>query len=1030
MNRSKASRTRATKRRNILGDWLDTASEELLKQLDLESESIRGTIHILKALLGSSLDKSEPLFKVKQKRCAGTTEVFYQGLKSVCLKNKLEDDSMSAIASLVSGERMHIYDSQCFAQFCTFKERNDSYIARLRQQIHGCEDFGIIVNLGNWHWVSVWYLSATCTVEYYDGLKLEPSAKLRKQIKEFIHIAKNVPEEDIKWSFPRVIQQTDSKNCGIIALAHLAVKTRDWKINVDSSDIESIDYAASRAAILISIAECDAKTFIEWVRHTFCKETGAVNSDGIDEDQESETSIEYEEFQDSKAIKEDAESPDSSMEDRESDSRMDNENAEDEKSDSSMFHENDDPESSMSVEDDSQFDEPALGMEFPSKEEFVSFCTKYSKSKGFSLNVGGGKNSGKLEFAESISVKCECWRKPADTTTKRSKRPSKGTNCKMIIRAFLQTRGKVRYKITTVNLDHNHDLKGENNESHFAPLRQWNELVRSRVIQLGQLRVSTEFINRIVSDEFNLTLRNKDINNCLSMNRPPSSGDARHALGFLEAKKEEGWIVHSRVNSAGQLMDLFWMDDHQVLLYNRFSDVLIHDCTYRSNKYNMALGLMTVVDQNSCSRVVGQHLMINEDSESFEWLFEKLPKAPNVIFTDQDLAVISAVAECFPNAKHFFCVWHLSQNLLKNLRTKFSSLEDWGKFMERFHAARTSDTQEDFEKAMETLSGDYPPCAKYLGEICQSSGHWAEYALKQSFTCGIKTTQRAESTNFVVKRFLTRKARLCDVIREISNVIRRQYGEEDSRSAVVKCSPAFKHVIELCSKYLSRKIVDMIQVQMQLSIPYEFEIHSSDDGNIQATVHRGSRSRSLRIETNGATTCSCGIPTSVGIPCRHFWRIFASPSKKIPFNIKRCLNNRWFKKGLQDYQVLYVDGSTASDEVLPHPTDVFDDGNNYDETYHDNFIQDLAILRLRADVSSLSKKLLYDPEYEDKMIEARDFLRNLLNEKESADFSTKDDERNIRGGKRKGRPRSTSKPAHKLARIHLKGRTNKKQKSS
>ena len=161
---------RVTTRKTGLEKWLEKSFTDLWKQLDLESDGEkREVLDVLTAVLSDKSPRcnEDPLFAVKQKRYAGVTSIYYDGLKSVCYENLLADDPMSAMASLIAGEKSHIYDSQCFAQFCQFKAScSDRYVRRLRRQIEGCDDFGIVVNLGNWHWVCIWYSDAECNVAY------------------------------------------------------------------------------------------------------------------------------------------------------------------------------------------------------------------------------------------------------------------------------------------------------------------------------------------------------------------------------------------------------------------------------------------------------------------------------------------------------------------------------------------------------------------------------------------------------------------------------------------------------------------------------------------------------------------------------------------------------------------------------------------------------------------------------------------------------------------------------------------------
>ena len=58
--------------------------------------------------------------------------------------------------------------------------------------------------------------------------------------------------------------------------------------------------------------------------------------------------------------------------------------------------------------------------------------------------------------------------------------------------------------------------------------------------------------------------------------------------------------------------------------------------------------------------VFGATLLCDETTETFLWLFRTLLKAtcgkkPVTIFTDQDLAMVKAIAELLPESHHHLC---------------------------------------------------------------------------------------------------------------------------------------------------------------------------------------------------------------------------------------------------------------------------------------------------------------------------------------------------------------------------------------
>lgn len=64
--------------------------------------------------------------------------------------------------------------------------------------------------------------------------------------------------------------------------------------------------------------------------------------------------------------------------------------------------------------------------------------------------------------------------------------------------------------------------------------------------------------------------------------------------------------------------------------------------------------------------VFGASLLYNDSADSFEWLFGTFfkcmsGKKPNMIFTDQDVAMAKAISLIMLETHRRLCLWHLSQ---------------------------------------------------------------------------------------------------------------------------------------------------------------------------------------------------------------------------------------------------------------------------------------------------------------------------------------------------------------------------------
>ena len=126
----------------------------------------------------------------------------------------------------------------------------------------------------------------------------------------------------------------------------------------------------------------------------------------------------------------------------------------------------------------------------------------------------------------------------------------------------------------------------------------------------------------------------------------------------------------------------------------------MHNDTYKTNRYDRPLSLFVTPDNNLKTRIVAQAIVDDETQLSYEWVFQCIKEAtgvmPKVFVTDSDPAVNAAVLVQFPNAFHIHYIWHISQNLPKQLKGKLGfSFDD---FMKDFYKARNSLREEQFNE--------------------------------------------------------------------------------------------------------------------------------------------------------------------------------------------------------------------------------------------------------------------------------------------------------------------------------------------
>jgi hypothetical protein len=105
------------------------------------------------------------------------------------------------------------------------------------------------------------------------------------------------------------------------------------------------------------------------------------------------------------------------------------------------------------------------------------------------------------------------------------------------------------------------------------------------------------------------------------------------------------------------------------------------------------------------TRIVASCLTNDETKASYEWCFNMFKEATEssykVIFTDADPAVQASIINVFPDARHLWCNWHLSNNIVKNTSAKLG--EKLREYLKDFSDCQKSTTLESFEMKFDNL---------------------------------------------------------------------------------------------------------------------------------------------------------------------------------------------------------------------------------------------------------------------------------------------------------------------------------------
>ncbi|KAJ0624070.1 putative MULE transposase domain, FHY3/FAR1 family [Helianthus annuus] len=201
-----------------------------------------------------------------------------------------------------------------------------------------------------------------------------------------------------------------------------------------------------------------------------------------------------------------------------------------------------------------------------------------------------------------------------------------------------------------------------------------------------------DFICKTWSLQIYLTIRNQyphsvcilqDVQNMIKKIKRKMYGD-RTPMQILESMlQEERYVCFTRVNpSTNAVEEVFFVHPDSYNMWRAFPHVLMIDATYKTNEYKLSFIQVMGVTSTHKSFCVAHAFVSKEKKDNFLWVLEKLKELlvdcmePRVIVTDRDQAFMNACDKVFPKASKLLCRWHISQNILKHCREKFTD-EDW-----------------------------------------------------------------------------------------------------------------------------------------------------------------------------------------------------------------------------------------------------------------------------------------------------------------------------------------------------------------
>ncbi|KAH9679529.1 protein FAR1-RELATED SEQUENCE [Citrus sinensis] len=535
--------------------------------------------------------------------------------------------------------------------------------------------------------------------------------------------------------------------------------------------------------------------------------------------------------------------------------------------------------------------EDVIGKRFASLEEATDFYKKYSKIMGFSVRIYDGRrdtNGAPIMKHWVCSREGERDKKYIEHTNRiREPKAITRVNCRAAFRVNLDKESKTWVARSFVP-KHSHELASDFEtqflRSHRMVKDSDNALANSmQTVGIKTSQIMDFFVNQAGGYD-NLGFGLKDLYNNLDNKRRSMilETDSEAALAYLNAKADmdPDFFCKYSIDEENRLANLFWADSIARLDYSYFGDVLAFDSTYKTNEYGKPLVILLGVNNHYATSFFGCAILTDETVETYTWVLKTFlcamnNRKPISIVTDGDRAMRKAIKKVVPEARHRLCIWNLQRNAQSNVHKT-------PEFVTRFKDFLLGNYRpEEFEQLWQNMVEELGlQNNDWVKKIYSKRERWAEAFLRGHFFGGMRTTQCCEGMNAYMNRFLQRKLKLHEFVRQIDRALRRTRNNNLGHNFKTKHSipmisthlPSLeKHAAGVYTQKLFYKVRKQIYKEGQFILLSNVTLLDIQVYTLTRHLEAKKKWTVVYYLKEQHFECSCKKFESIGIPCSHLF---------------------------------------------------------------------------------------------------------------------------------------------------------------
>ena len=373
------------------------------------------------------------------------------------------------------------------------------------------------------------------------------------------------------------------------------------------------------------------------------------------------------------------------------------------------------------------------------------------------------------------------------------------------------------------------------------------------------------------------------------------------AANFIKWCEENQFIVEKQIDENNKsYTKLFICSNLMKEHYKYYGDVVLLDSTYRVNKYRLPIVLFSGFTHTGKNCIFGIGIINNETEKTYKWLFTQFFQIHtafcSIIVTDHDPSIETVINSNYKNITHLLCKWHVLQSFNKNFSYLVSM--NCGNLKNKIFSLSYIESKEEFQKTYSEVQNSleekkFVKSINYLEKMYKIKEKWAEAFLPHYFTGGVHTTSRAESLNALIKKYLSSKNEISDMIRFLRDFENKftfekeDFSKEGSKVENVSAKNNEKVNSKMKNQYETHPIIIDLQKELsqlilakhleQFNLSHNYVCkHIKTETNATYFEVRNAnfpdKSREIKYSSNHYA-CQCPTYYRNGLICRHIFAL-------------------------------------------------------------------------------------------------------------------------------------------------------------